>query len=99
MITVKGFLRMIRLEAVVYGRVQGVFFRQTTVQEARSLHLTGWVRNEPNGAVRVVAEGNEPSLQQFYSFLHQGPPGAAVTFVEDVWTEATGEYPNFTVKY
>lgn len=89
---------MIRLEAVVHGKVQGVFFRQTAKQEAHSLHLTGWVCNEPNGTVRVVAEGNDPALQQFYSFLHQGPPGAVVSFVEEMWTDASGEFPNFTIR-
>ena len=46
-----------RLEATVFGLVQGVYFRQYTWQEARQLNLVGWVANQPDGTVRVVAEG------------------------------------------
>ncbi len=89
---------MKRLEANVKGRVQGVFFRATTQQQARQLGLAGWVRNEPDGSVRAVAEGNEAALQQFLRFLQSGPPGASVTHVASEWAEATGEFSDFQVR-
>lgn len=52
-----------RLELVVRGRVQGVYFRASTRDEARRLGLTGWVRNEPDGSVRVLAEGPRAALE------------------------------------
>jgi acylphosphatase len=79
--------------------VQGVFFRQTALREARSLNLTGWVRNEPNGTVVVVVEGNDPALQQFLSFLRNGPPAARVQRVDEKWLDATGEFSSFDVRY
>lgn len=88
-----------RLEATVHGLVQGVFFRQTTRQEAQRLKLVGWVANRPDGAVSVVAEGEEAVLQQFVGFLHHGPPGATVDRVEITWTTATAEFNDFRVRY
>ena len=89
---------MIRLEATVHGRVQGVFFRQTAAREARDLSLSGWVRNQMDGTVAVVAEGNEPALQQFLAFLQEGPSAAQVQRVDEEWLEATGEFSSFQVR-
>lgn len=88
-----------RLEAKVYGRVQGVFFRQTTLHEARQLNLTGWVRNEPDGTVQVIAEGDEQALRQFYAYLRQGPPGARVERIVENWQNAAPQFPQFSVRY
>jgi acylphosphatase len=87
-----------RLEASIYGRVQGVYFRATTQQRARQLALSGWVRNEPDGSVRAVAEGSEAALQQFLRFLQSGPPGAYVGRVDARWAEATGTFSGFQVR-
>ena len=88
-----------RMEATVYGHVQGVFFRQATQQEARRLSLAGWVANEQNGTVRVVAEGEEQVLEQLLDFLHDGPPSARVERVQTNWLTATGEFGAFQVRW
>ncbi len=90
---------MNRLDAIVHGHVQGVFFRQTAIREAKALGLTGWVRNEPDGTVRTVAEGNDPALEQYLAFLHDGPPEARVTNVDERWSEASGKYADFTARF
>jgi acylphosphatase len=90
---------MKRLEASIYGRVQGVFFRDTTRQEAQRRQITGWVRNETDGSVRVVAEGEQDALETFESFLSRGPARAEVRRVETTWKEATGEFSEFRVRY
>jgi acylphosphatase len=89
---------MKRLEATVYGRVQGVFFRAYTQQEARRLRLTGWVANEWRGTVKVVAEGTDAALAQFVDSLQRGSPSAHVDKVEVRWAEATGEFAHFMVR-
>jgi len=66
------------LNILVTGRVQGVFFRASTADVARSLHLTGWVMNKPDGSVYIEAEGDERALEQFVSWCKQGPPAARV---------------------
>lgn len=89
----------IRLEATVIGLVQGVFFRQSTQLEANRLGLTGWVANQPDGTVRVIAEGDGEALRQLLAYLHHGPSGARVERVEANWAEATGEFNMFQVCY
>ncbi len=88
-----------RLEATVYGRVQGVSFRYYTQQEARRLGLTGWVANHPDGTVRLIAEGPRPDLEKLLTFLHHGPPAALVRQVESTWQPAGGEWRTFGVNY
>ncbi len=73
----KGFLR-----ARVTGRVQGVGFRWSAVNEARRLGLRGRVRNAADGSVEVEAEGDAGALAEFFAWLRRGPSGAWVTGVE-----------------
>lgn len=94
-----SFRAQARLEATVFGLVQGVFFRQSTQREANRMALVGWVANQTDGTVRVVAEGEEDALRRLLDFLHHGPSGARVERVEAVWTEATGEFTEFRVRY
>lgn len=87
------------LRAVVYGQVQGVFFRDFIVRHAFSLGLTGYVRNLPDGrAVEVMAEGESEKLKKLADYLKVGPPGARVETVETSRAEYTGNYPDFRVR-
>lgn len=89
-----------RLHAIVHGRVQGVNFRWHTRQKAQRLGLTGWVRNLPgNRRVEVVAEGSATALGDLILFLHQGPPSARVDEVEVNWSNASGEFTDFDVRF
>lgn len=65
----------------VSGRVQGVFYRASTLEHARRLGLTGWVRNSDNGDVELVACGTVAQLEALEQWLWQGPPSARVTGV------------------
>jgi acylphosphatase len=88
-----------RLEAVVHGRVQGVSFRYYTRKRARELNLTGYVRNQPDGTVEVVAEGGRPALESLLAFLHEGPGAAFVTQVDTRWRPPSGDLFHFEVRY
>lgn len=66
------------LEIRITGLVQGVFFRASTKEKADALHLKGFVRNEPDGAVYAEVEGEEEDLNLFVHWCHQGPPRAKV---------------------
>jgi len=87
-----------RVHLFVSGRVQGVFFRAHTRDLARSLGLSGFVRNLPDGRVEIVAEGEEKALEKLVSFARQGPPLAQVTGVEVRWEAPTGEFPGFSIR-
>jgi acylphosphatase len=69
----------IRVRAVVHGRVQGVFYRDSCRTEARRLGVRGWVRNRADGTVEVVAEGPRDRVDQLLTWCRQGPPRADVT--------------------
>ncbi|MBA3808591.1 MAG: acylphosphatase [Solirubrobacterales bacterium] len=69
------------IRAVVEGAVHGVGFRESTVSRARELGLTGWVRNEADGSVRVHAEGAAEAVRAIEGFLRDGPPSARVSHV------------------
>ena len=89
-----------RLSAVIYGRVQGVYFRYFVRNAARKLGLRGYVRNLPAGnAVEVHAEGDRSQLDSLLEQLEVGPPGALVESVEADWLAYSGQYADFSVKY
>ena len=90
---------MKRVTVVVTGLVQGVSFRYYTRREAKQLGLTGWVRNEADGTVTVVAEGQSDSLRDLLRFLGKGPPAARVRNIEANWTPASGEFVSFEVRF
>lgn len=66
----------------VYGKVQGVFFRASTQDKAESLGILGWVKNEPDGTVKIEAEGPEQQMQEFIDWCKQGPTYAKVEKVD-----------------
>jgi len=88
------------VQAVVYGRVQGVYFRAFASRHARELGLSGYVRNLPDWkTVEVQAEGERKQLEKLIDHLKVGPPRARVERVETSWSEYTGSYSGFSVSY
>jgi acylphosphatase len=88
-----------RLSAIVHGRVHGVFFRDFTRRQARSLGLTGYVRNLPDGTVEAVAEGPQEALDKLLEQLGIGSPESRVDRVDSQWTEHSGEFDGFEVRF
>ena len=87
-----------RLSAVIHGSVQGVGFRWGVLTRAEELGLYGYVTNQPDGTVQVVAEGPGEELAALEKFLHNGPPSAVVEAVEADHGPATGEFSRFEAK-
>ena len=81
---------MIRRRAIVHGRVQGVFFRDTMRRMAQSHGVAGWVTNRPDGTVEAVFEGEPEDVESMLSFSREGPRGAAVERVELIEEEPEG---------
>lgn len=88
---------MKRLHARVEGRVQGVGFRWYTMKHGRALGLSGWVLNNEDGSVELVAEGEESKLRELLVAIHRGPPASQVRSVFDQWSEAQGGLGSFDV--
>jgi acylphosphatase len=87
-----------RLVASVRGSVQGVGFRWFVEREAARLGLEGWVSNQADGSVEVVAEGDEDALRGLLLQLWEGPPGAAVRDVAIRHEPARGNLVGFTIR-
>jgi len=81
----------IRRRVVVHGRVQGVFFRGSTQDEARGAGIDGWVRNLPDGGVEAVFEGEAAGVEQLVAYCRRGPSWAQVTRVDVVEETPEGE--------
>lgn len=88
-----------RLEARVYGRVQGVGFRQFVTRVAAGSGLVGFVRNDVStGSVEVVAEGPVAALQVLLRRLRRGPPLSGVVSVDSCWATPSGEFAEFAIR-
>jgi acylphosphatase len=75
---------MIRRRVTVHGVVQGVFFRDTVRRHALAANVSGWVRNNRDGTVEAVFEGDRDAVELLVVFCHGGPRGAQVERVEVV---------------
>ncbi len=87
----------IRYVVVFTGRVQGVFFRATAVKLADAFAVTGWVRNDPDGSVRLEAEGEPAELDRFIAAIQQAK-AANITDTQVQTSEATGGFDGFAVR-
>jgi len=87
------------VQAIVYGYVQGVFFRAFASKWATELGLTGYVRNVPGGRVEINAEGERKQLEKLIDHLKVGPPAARVKKVVTNWSEYSGNYSVFSIRY
>jgi len=88
-----------RIECEVRGMVQMVMFRDFTKRNARKLGLTGFVKNNTDGSVSVIAEGEDGVLGRFMEILNKGPMLARVDDISIEWKDATGEFTSFDIKY
>ena len=82
----------------IRGRVQGVYFRACTVQQAQALGLTGWVMNCDDGSVMAVAEGLRGQLEKLVSWCWNGPAGARVTDVTVEWQQTLEGFRGFVLQ-
>jgi acylphosphatase len=89
----------VRVRLVVEGRVQGVWFRESTRRQASRLGVFGWVMNRPDGKVEVLAEGREEKIRDLAAWCHHGPPAARVLKVQEYEEEWTGEFDSFDIAY
>ncbi len=87
-----------RVHLRIEGRVQGVFFRYSAVEEAVRLRLRGWVRNCPDDSVEVVAEGPRQNIEDLIRWCQHVPPGAHVLNVRIQWEYYKGEFPTFRIR-
>jgi acylphosphatase len=90
---------MKKVNIKIYGRVQGVFFRHNTKKVADRLKLRGLVRNNQDGTVDVVAEGDDKHVGRFIAWCRKGPIGAKVENVEVKEEKYRKEFKDFSIVY
>ena len=88
-----------RVQIIVHGRVQGVFYRDSTRRKAVELGLVGTVRNLSDGGVEVVAEGAAAALEALVQWCRLGPPAAEVGDMITEYGTPTGQYEKFNITY
>lgn len=88
---------MVSAHVFITGRVQGVYFRYRTRDEAKKYGVTGWVRNLRDGRVEAVFEGNNENVDKLIDFADKGPSGAKVLNVDVSWQDYIGKFKDFKV--
>jgi len=87
----------VSFKATIRGTVQGVNFRLYTKRQAAKLRVAGWVRNQSDGSVQVLAQAHTSTLHEFASLLREGPDMASVTEVDINWKPVGGTLCDFRV--
>lgn len=87
-----------RVQVIVYGKVQGIFFRAYAQAEGTKIGVKGWVRNRSDGTVEAAIEGEPEQVEQMVAWLKQGSPGAQVLKVEVKEERPVGE-AQFNIRY
>ena len=88
-----------RMHVIVEGRVQGVFFRASTRDEAVRLGLAGWVKNRRDGAVEAIIEGESQAVGKMLEWFHKGPPNAEVDKVQSIEEPSVNGEEGFEIRY
>lgn len=96
----RGYMtQKIQIRVRITGRVQGVFFRLKTKQEADRIGLKGWVRNLADGSVEALFEGDPEKLTQMEDWCRKGPPFSRVDHVQTETETNPADYKNFDILY
>jgi acylphosphatase len=90
---------LVRAHVIISGRVQGVFFRMETLEEARKTGVSGWVKNKHDGSVEAVFEGEKALVDNVIQWCRKGPPASRVDNIKLEWKPYTGELSGFSIRY
>ena len=81
---------LMSVHLIAHGKVQGVWYRAGTREQALQLGLSGWAKNCPDGTVEIHAEGEKEILEQFINWCRKGSPAAQVSSLGIEWVESQG---------
>jgi acylphosphatase len=90
---------LVRARAIISGKVQGVFFRMETLEEARRTGVSGWVKNKQDGTVEAVFEGQKALVDSIIQWCRKGPRASRVDNVNIGWEPYTGKFTGFSIRY
>ena len=87
------------IQIIVSGKVQGVFFRKYTCQKARELDLKGFVANQADSSVKIIAQGDKMKLNDLVEWCYRGSPNSIIEKVEVIELATMHQYNNFEIHY
>jgi len=90
---------MRRIHLTISGKVQGVYFRLETKNQADTLGVKGWVENLANGSMEITAEDKDAAINKFLEYCHRGPDGAIVKDVAIKEEKYQNEFKNLEIKF
>ena len=96
-VNLKLKITQLRVHIRITGQVQGVFFRRSAKIEADRLGVVGWIRNDNDGSVEVMAQGKKENIDKFIAWCKKGPPFAKVEKVEVEGQGGLEEFDNFSI--
>lgn len=86
-----------KIHLLISGKVQGVFYRVKAKGKAEELKLTGWIKNNPDGKVEILAEGKESNLKELIKWCYDGSRNAVVEDIKVDWREGEGKFDQFEI--
>lgn len=89
----------IRAHIFVFGRVQGVFFRENTKKKAEKSGVQGWVKNLRDGRVEAVFEGDRQNVEKLVNWARKGPIWAKIEALDVIWEDYQAEFKAFEIRY
>jgi acylphosphatase len=89
----------IRAHVFVSGKVQGVFFRESTKHRAEKLGVSGWVKNLKDGRVEAVFDGEKGNVEKMVNWARKGPIWAKIEALDVVWEDYRAEFKGFEIRY
>ena len=87
----------VRAHVLISGKVQGVYYRQNTMETAKKYGTTGWVRNLADGKVEAIIEGDEEIVKKVVEWCYRGPPASKVDAVDVSYEAYAGEFSEFVI--
>jgi acylphosphatase len=92
-------MKNVRVHLVVEGRVQGVWYRESTRIKATAIDIKGWVKNRSDGTVEIIVEGLDTDIREFVEWCHTGPPRAVVSKITESSQEFRNEFDSFNIVF
>ena len=92
-------MKNVRVHLIVEGRVQRVWFRESTRIKATELQIKGWVKNRSDGTVEIIAEGLEENIIKFVEWCREGPPYAVVSKITEYPRDFINEFDSFNIVF
>jgi len=92
-----NIMKTLRVRLIIEGKVQGVWFRESARRMAVALGVNGWIKNNYDGSVEAIIDGEEHKVREMIAWCHEGPPAANVTKVTKTEEDHIESFSSFSI--